>query len=105
GHGQRLTDAADDGAELPQAEREHQEPIPHQPTDAQPRSGNLVHAVHRGASLGDGKAAELDLDEDLDDAADDDQPEEPDARFGADLGRGDQFAGTDDRTGNDEPGT
>jgi len=52
----------------------------------------------------DGKTAEFELNKDFDDAAEEDEPEQSDARLGAGFGGHDQFAGPDDIGGDDQSG-
>ena len=81
----------------------HEEPEPAEPRDARPRAGQRVERRQRRLAVRDRVAAELDLHEDLDDAGEQDQPEQAEARLGAQAGRVDQLARPDDRGGQDQP--
>ena len=98
---ERLADAAEDAALLEDDEDRHEGPVPQQPVDPQPRAGDAVEGLQRGLAPGDRVPGELDLRGDLDDASDDDQPQQPEARLGAGFGREDQLARADDGAGDD----
>lgn len=54
--------------------------------------------------MADGKSSEFELDEDFDDAAEEDEPEQSDARLCSGFCGHDQFAGSDDICGDDQSG-
>ena len=67
------------------------------------RARQRVEGRQRRLAVRDRVAAELDLDEDLDHAGQQDQPEQAEAGLGPQAGRVDQLAGPDDRGGQDQP--
>jgi hypothetical protein len=101
---QGLSDAADNAAELRGARQEHGEVVPDEPVAAprDRRAGNFAEGVERRLPPYDHIAPQFDLHKDLDHASHDDQPQQPESRFGAGLGRSDQLARTDDRAGDNQ---
>ena len=86
--------------------QKHKEPVEQDPVGVRDAgSGHLVEGRQGGLAAGYGVAPELDLGEHLDDASDDDQPQEIEMRFRSRSGGGDQFAGTHDRTRQDHSGS
>ena len=65
--------------------------------------GQGVERGQRGLAVGDRVTAQLDLDEDLDHAAQQDQPEQAEPRLRPQARRVDQLAGADDRRRQDQP--
>ena len=98
-----LADAAEDAALLEDDQDRHEGPVDHQPVDPrkQARAGDLVDRVQRRLTPGDRVPRELDLRGDLDDAPDEDQPEQGETRLRAGLRGGDQLARADDGAGDD----
>ena len=97
--------AADQSGYLKHEPEIHEEPEPEQPRHAQARPRNGVQRLERRDALDDGKARQLDLDEYLDDAADDDEPQHREAERGAHFRRDDELARSDDGRTDDESGT
>ena len=78
------------------------EPEPAQPRHAQPRAGQRVERRQRRLAVRDRVTPELHLDEDLDHARQQDQPEQAEAGLRPQAGRVDQLSGPHDRRGQDQ---
>ena len=104
GHVGRLADGPFHRGDLRLRGQHHDQPEPAQPRDAQPRAGQRVERRQRRLAVGDRVTPELHLDEDLDHARQQDQPEQAEAGLGPQAGRVDQLAGPHDRRGQDQPG-
>ena len=103
--GERLGDAGEDPPLLHKDEDGHHHPGPVDPAPpgkAWPR--HPVEGVQRRAPPGEGGTADLHLGRHLDDAADEDQPQEQESGLGSGGCGGDQLAAADDRTGQYDPG-
>ena len=102
------SDPADQAADLCERDDGKDQPEPEYPVRAfysatqEARPGHFVHAVERGLTVDDRVLAKLDLDEDFDEAADDDQPHQDKARLGTHSGCRDEFARPDDRASDDQ---
>ena len=108
GHGdsQRLAETANDAAEEDNGGDKHQEPANDNPVcthalsgdrHRNTRAGDAVKSGQGGLAVGNGVSAELDLHEDLDDAAENDEPQEREARLRTGGGGGNQFTRADQR--------
>ena len=102
---QDLRHTAVHAADLQQRQRDRDAPGPHQPADAEARAGHAVEPLEAGVSRGNGVAPQLRLDDRLDRAADQDDPQRGKADLRAQRRRRDQFAGSDDGGGEDHAGT
>src|SRR5262249_7161966 len=97
-----LRDPSHNPGDLKEDRGVHKEPEPDQPRDLKAWSRDAVHRLERAHPSGDGEAAELDLDKDLDHAGQDDEPQEAEADLSAQLGGDDELTRADDRGGHDQ---
>ena len=80
-------------------------PSPNCPTGfSEPRSGKFVEGMHRGFSRVDGKASELDLNGNFDEAGKKDEPEADKSNLCAKDGSCDQLSGSNDGSRKDKAG-
>ena len=98
---QGLPHAAGNAALLREHQHGHHEPVPQQPVDPETGAGDGIETIERGLPPGDGITPKLDLCENLDDTANQNQPQQPESSLSADFGCGDQFARTDDGSRDD----
>ena len=99
----RLADGPLHRGDLRLRGQHHDQPEPAQPRGAEPRAGERVERRQRRLAVRDRVTAQLHLHEDLDDARQEDQPEQAEARLGTQAGRVDQLARPHDRGRQDQP--
>ncbi len=100
----RLADGPLHRGDLRLRGQEHDQVEPAQPRRPEPRARQGVERRERRPAVRDRVPAELDLHEDLDHAAQQDQPEQAEPGLRPQARRVDQLAGADDRGGQDQPG-
>ena len=104
--GERLRHAGEDTPLLHDDEHRHQHPPPVDPSHAcEPGAGHAIEGIERRAAPRQRRTTDLDLGRHLDGTAEDDQPEQHEARLGADDRGCDQFAAAHDGTGQNDPRT
>ena len=103
GHVSRLAHGALHRGDLRLRRQHHDQPEPAQPRGARTRARERVERRQRRLAVRDRVSAQLDLHEDLDHAGQQDQPEQAEARLGAQARGVDQLARPHDRGGQDQP--
>ena len=71
---------------------------------AETRSGQVIESLHGGAAGIDGVLAELELEGDLDEAGEEDDPEADESGFSPEESSGNELPRTDNGSGKDESG-
>ena len=102
---QHLRDAAEHAADLEQREHDHAGPRPYEPAHTEARPRHPVEGFEAGLAGRDRVPAQLSLNDRLDRAAREDQPERREAHLGAERGGRNQLTRSDDRRGEHNPGT
>jgi hypothetical protein len=96
--------ATDHARDLRDEAEIHREPDPDHPRDEHAGAGQSVERFQCSASAGDGVAAEFDLDENFEHAAENNEPKELESFLRAELGSDDQFARTNNDGADDQAG-
>ena len=104
GRGKNIGHPANNTSHLHDERNVHAQPEPEQPADDEPRSRNAVHGFERRLAGDDGVTTEFDLHKNLDEATEDDEPQQGEADFAGDLRGSYHFARTDDGGSNNQAG-
>ena len=95
-----------DPADLQELEGHDEEPDPDREVPpAKAGTGQVIEGLHGGPAGVDGVFAELELEGDLDEAGENDDPEADEAGLGPEEGGGKEFPGTHDGGREDKPGS